>query len=653
MLEQYWHKTIFSNCYIYEMVFNTYKPGEPASIRACEGIDVSNDSHILVYWAKESRPAPDLKYAHTPTIAEIQPIQIFPKDVTELKQLQDRLNKEQDTLIPLIDVLSNRCIAECIALNDRQAEGTWVFCDISTCCYVVLSAEGANPIGIEGSGTSKGNFDLINANIRRIKDEIHSQESILCHNKNHPEFQRLIKRAYELEGGIPERQYEGLSFAWLLFNTERSETALRYLRSSGEIHESEEFDARNVRDARFLLLKGYTENFLDQASNQNDQGQIWATLHFTMFLLELAMYDEPNAEIFNDFMGLYPVIGSEDQKGETLCTISPIQYSPQFTFAFLCIPIDMRYRFSAIFCQLLHEFFHYIPTNTRPTRNELFLRMLGCALLGENREPDAEESLTDFLMYHYKRLGHDTLLFQDSMSFISIMRVVLNRVDILEYLKKQGFCVPDSQNFPSKPEQIELLWSYTFFLREVRSDISMIELLNVNKSDSKPLFGLREYIWLMANEPRWATLSADEISIDSILRFGYMTHWIQERVEGNYNLEPKGVINELSDKCSDPLLKRKYENLIQYLNEYDKEWKKIRFFKEDIRDFTERWCQDKHLNRIKKNPFWKGVLNLFEISDFDRSSYDLSKVQKDFIIKLLLLNLPHYKEYYIEKEPTE
>ncbi len=649
MSKQYWHKEKFSNCNMYELFFSSYKPKEAASILACEEFHNYNNSHILVYWTKESRPAPDPQYHQDLIIAEIRPINhVFSKSMSEFEQLLDCLDGEKDKLILLVDALSNECITQCARLNDRQSNNTWVFCDITACCYVVLTAGATDPSEIVEYGTTEEMLGFIDADVQRLKDELNTQESVHCYNKNHMEFQRLIKRAYELGNGIPERQYEGLFFAWLLLNTERSETALRYFKRDGEICEAEDFDTKNVRDARFLLLKEYAESFLDQASNKNDQGQIWTILHFSMFLHEIAMYDELEKEVFNNFMGLYPVIVSEDQSGESLFTVSPIQYSPQFAFAFLCIPVDMRYRFSAIFCQLLHEFFHYIPTNTRLERNKLLLRMLGIALLGEENESGAEEALTQFLMYHYERLGHDTLLFQDSMSFISIMRVVLNRIDIQEYLTKQGYSVPNSSSFLSKPKQIDLLWNYTFFLREVRSDISMIELLNANSDDSNPMFGLREYVWIMANEPRWATISAEEMSIDSILRFGYMTQWIREKVIGNNDLEPKSVICELCDECYDPILKRKYENLIKCLDEYKKEWEKISFFKREIDNLTEKWCQDKHLKRIKDNSFWKGALDLFEISDFDRSSYDLTKVQKDFLIKLLFLNLPHYKEQYLE-----
>ena len=654
MSEKYWYEKVFSDCYMYEVDFNIYKPGGLARIRVCRDSCDNKDSHVMVCWTQGSKPALDPNCYPVLTITDIQPIKhFFSKDIFDLQQLFNKLDREHNCLTSIVEMLSNRCITECSSLSDRLTEGAWVLCDISACCYVVLSTELANPAVLEGSNPPKECFDFLESNIQRLEDEIDSRERILGYNKHHLEYRRLIKRAYKLEAGIPERQYEGLALAWLLFNVERSETALRYFKNTGEIHESEELDVQNVRDARFLLLKEYTENFLEQASDYKDQGQIWAILHFTMFLLELAMCDESNTEVFNDFMGLYPVIGSENQKDESLYTISPIQYSPQFTFAFLCIPTEMRYCFGAIFCQLLHEFFHYIPTDTRLDRNELFLRMFGCAFLGEDRELGAVEALAGFLMYHYKRLGHDTLLFQDSMSFISIMRVVLNRVDISDYLKEHGFSVPSRKSCMNKQEQIDLLWGYTFFLREVRSDISMIKLLNMNLTDSIPFFGLRDYIRLMANEPKWATFSAKEVSVASILRFGYMTQWICENIERNPNLKSERVIHELSEECNDPVLKRKYVNLIQYLAEYEKEWEKINIFEKDIGDFAERWGQDKHLNRIKNNPFWKDVLGLLEMPDFDQSSYDLSKVQKDFLIKLLFLNLPYYKEYYLESEPNE
>lgn len=640
MNKQYWYENVFDDCDAYELSFDSaYAPGAIASIRRCENICGSIKNHILLCKNSES----DLSCGDL-TIVDIAPI----KHLALQEQDQNEKNRGEG-LIALAKWFGEQCIKEC---DKKKSDDLWVFCDISTCCYVALSKRNSL---LTVFGDEEKNHDcLLNEYILLLEEEILARESTLGCNKNHLDFQQMIRRACELEAGIPERQYEGVSLAWLLFNTERSETALRYFQRSGEIYESEEFDTRNVRDARFMLLKEYTENFLNQASTCNDQGEIWAILHFTMFLLELAMYDETNAEVFNDFMGLYPVIGAEDRGKEALCTISPIQYTPQFTYAFLCIPADLRYRVGAIFCQLLHEFFHYIPTRTRPDRNKLFLQMLGSAILKKTGESQEVDSLTDFLLYQYNRLGHDTLLFQDSMSFISIMRVVLNRVDIPEYLRNQGFSVPDQSNFLSKPEQIELLWSYTFFLREVRSDISMIELLNVNTVGSQPLFGLQEYIRLMVNEPKWATLSAQEASIDSILRFGYMTQWIWENIEKstqNIDTGIKNMIERIGDEDSnDPLLKQKCDNLIQYLDEYKKEWGRISAYENDIRDLTQKWRNDKHLLRIMNNPFCKDIVKLLERSDFERNDYDLRKTQKDFLLKLLFLNLPQYREYCVTDE---
>lgn len=660
----------------YKMECRAYKKGEPVSIKPCskhdwlEGSLDDDHSHVLVYWATENHPFACPQACQDYIVAEIQPIRtIYPSHLGDgLSSLADKQDSESNFLISMQELLFNECAEQCEKLNENQPKDAWVFCDISSCCYIVLSKEGAIPYRIEGSredSSRESNTNLLEM-IDKLMRTLEFEDRVLRYNKNHQEYLELIKKAIELESGIPERQYEGLVFAWLLFNTERSETALRYLKSTGDVNDSEDYDVRNVRDARFLLLKEYAERFLEQASNIDDQSQIWSTLNFTMFLLELAVNDETNVEIFNDFMGLYPVINVDEQNGTDLCTVSPIQYSPQFTYAFLCIPANLRYRFSGYLRQLLHEFFHYVPTETRSRRNKLLLRLFAYRVLGSNATVEAVEQLVNFLGYHYRRLGHETLLYQDSMSFITTMRVVLNRVDLPEYLKNQGISLSKHENFPSNPQQIEYLWSYTFFLREIRSDISMIELLNAN-GPGMEMMGLREYIQLMANEPNWATLSVDEVSIDSVLRFGFMTHWLLDLETDDADLQVgqkdimiQKVIDEIIDNCSEFSSIQKYKNLRDYLEEYNKEIAFIKSCKKDLLDITLDWKNnDKYLNRIiddgqgedrQKSSFWKDFLCLYQASDFERNGYNIDRVQKDFIVKLLLINLPYYKEYYIKQD---
>ena len=652
------NNNIIESANTFKMECPVFKVGELVSIWEWQGGGLTNrginsGSHILVYWGPKKQEFVALQDSQQYKIVDIRPIgpqyssSFYDQINMEAKNTHNFLERLQRQLIHI-------CVGQCQKTNEIQPQGVWLFCDISACCYVLVAQEGVqwNTWMEETEVSPKEQAPESLSGITALRNMLEYNENILRYNKHHCEYLNLIDKALDLEADIPERQDEGIAFAWLLANTERSETALRFLKSSGEINDFEEYDVKNVRDTRFSLLKSFANRFMEQASSPAYKNLIWAVLNFTMFLLELAIdpyHLKTEAETFDDFMGMYPIIMEDDESGAALNTVSPIQYTPLFAYTFLCIPPYLKYRFSGYLRQLLHEFFHYVPTDTRQDRNELILKMFGYSVLGEEATPDCVDELSGFLLYHYKRLGHETTLFKDSMSFISIMRVVLNRVDIAEYLKSQGyFC--DCCEFPTKSEQIDILMNYTFFLREIRSDISMAKLLNASE-DKGYLMDLRNYIRLMANESNWALLPAKEASIDSILRFGFMTHWLSRGSE-----DPDIIQKEIEMQREEyPTLDQEYGNLIDYLEEYKKEIKIFESCDSKLKELTSKWSdEDESLNRIIGNDrtvprsFWKDFISLYENADFDEDNYSYKTAQKDFGVMLLLLNLPYYKKYYLD-----
>lgn len=651
------HAIEFNNTFKMECII--FKPGELVSIQPWQKSDTAHTfdscSHILLYWAPRSRAITDQQIGSSYKIIDIKPI--APIRSCSLYDHVNMVTSDTENFLErLQEYLLYDCVEQCQKANETQPEGAWVFCDISTCSYVVLSRESVqgNRLTEEADFSPSEPSPSSLADIDTLRNTLAFSDSILQHNKHHGEYMELIEKAINLEVGIPERQDEGIVFAWLLMNTERSETALRFLKSSGEINAFEEYDVKNVRNARFSLLKRYANQFMEQASAIEYKNLIWAILNFTMFLLEYAFFHECNTEKFIDFMGMYPLIDEDNKSCATLNTASPIQYSPQFAYTFLCIPTCLKYRFGGYLRQLLHEFFHYIQTETRKERNHLILKLFGCWILAKDANDKDVEDLVAFLYYHFNRLGSESNLFQDSMSFITVMRVVLNRVDIAQYLNNQGVLL-DYQKLPSQSEQVERLLSYTFFLREIRSDISMVKLLNA-ANDKNDLMDLTEYIRLMANETDWASLSAEEASIDSILRFGFMVHWLSKDSD-----DPDIIQKEIeTQKEAYPALEQEYGNLMDYLEEYKKETKIIESCDSELKQIVAQWEEhDEPLNRIIGNDqtaprsFWKDFISLYEKSDFDRQTYTPEIAQKDFGIMLLLLNLPYYKKYYIDHDTHE
>lgn len=649
--------------HVFELVCPVLKVGESVKLRQLRKHDTivhdfDGQSHILVYWGPAFNETVIMQDFQQYIIDDIQPISPIYSS-----SFYDQINKETSNVHNFLEYLEMQllqyCAEQCQKANEAQPKGAWLFCDISACCYVLLAREGVqgNDLSEKPEVSPREQRLESPSGITALRNMLKRNENILRYNKHHCEYLNLIDKALDLETDIPERQNEGIAFAWLLANTERSETALRFLKSSGEINDFEEYDVKNVRDTRFSLLKSFANRFVEQASSPAYKNLIWALLNFTMFLLELAIHpnrSDANMEKFDDFMGMYPTIDEDGKNYSTLNTVSPIQYSPQFSYTFLCVPACLKYRFSGYLRQLLHEFFHYVQPDNRKARNHLILKLFGCWILSKDVNDKDVEELVEFLYYHYNRLGDESNLFQDSMSFITIMRVILNRVDIVQYLNTQGFYV-DSKDFPSKSEQIERLLSYTFFLREVRSDISMIKLLNAANSKND-LMDLSEYIRLMANETDWSSLSAEEAAIDSILRFGFMTHWLL-----NDEDDPDRIRKEIENqKKSYPALEQEYGNLMDYLEKYEKEKKIFESCDFELKAITSTWAEkDEFLNEIIGNDlivhrsFWKDFISLYENVDFDLDRYSFETAQKDFGIMLLLLNLPYYKKYYIDHDTNE
>lgn len=601
-------------------------------------LDSISKKHILVYCGEQNNIFQYLNKGQKAWLIEILPI-------------HDKISIPKNILFDLSELKDwfvNKSFEKCYDINKHLSEGMWAFCDLSSCCLIILSADKNLTIDVNliGQSNKVEKDNNVIDKILELESTIEIENKILKFNKHHDEYQELIKKSCNLEPNIPSRHAEGILLAWLLLNTERSETALRNFGENGEINDSEEYTAAEVRDARFSILKEYVERFISQASSLEDQAQIWATLHFTMFLLELIMGDEQNSDICDDFMGLYPIIDKNKQE-EPLCSISPIQYSPQFTYAFLLIPSNLRYRFSDYFRQLLHEFFHYISTDTRDFRSVLLLRMFAYSILDKTASAEDVELLVQHLYSSYKKFGHNSLLFQDSMSLISTMRFVLNRENILDYMEKNDCPIHNRSTFPDKTKQLEYFVDYTFFLREIRSDISMIELLN---SDGNCNMGRREYIQLMANEPNWASLSVEDIATEPILRFGYMTNWIKENFPDE-ETNTEDIIDQLLNSTTDDKLKTKYNNLKKYLEEYNvNKWKTISPCKDDLKELVDRWKENKYIDKIENSAFWQQFLKLFPHNHFDSNDYDTSKAEFDYGIKLLLMALPTYRKKYLPNE---
>ena len=277
------------NCtFCYGILNNSYETGQFIKIQYCRLKNEDNNEtmskqvHTLVYYGDEHR------------LAEVMGLDLYLVEIRPINLAMIQCKKNFSDIAEFHTSIIKNSYQVCQEINFALDDGMLAFCDLSSCCYIILSIKETSKCDplIQSklyADTKKEPDDVLDELIMKLKATIEYEDDILMYNKNHHEYRKLIEKSYSLEAGIPERQYEGLSLAWLLLNTERSEVALRNFRDTGKINDFEELGIGQVRNARFWLLKANTERFLLQASSLNYQSQIWATLNFTMYLLEIIM----------------------------------------------------------------------------------------------------------------------------------------------------------------------------------------------------------------------------------------------------------------------------------------------------------------------------------------------------------------------------
>lgn len=325
-----------------------------------------------------------------------------------------------------------------------------------------------------------------------------------------------------------------------------------------------------------------------------------------------------------NFYGLYPIITDESatleentHNGE-IFSYYPMHYSDEYCYGFLCIPIKMLDRFERFIPAYIHELFHYIPPISRKRRNDASIDIVAHSLLVHLRNEiytaltkrfgtsesihkvcekvygryfnNIREYLASGVKYHshsddilLNTMNLEMLLpvktfFESPQKFFEVLcRTDLNinhDRDITDEVEKEIAKVLSKSDFK---QQCMFIWKYesesyittlNSLLRELRSDLAMCSVLNLN---------LYDYLKLMCNEPNWASLDMSKTADSVYMRLGIITRMLYNQARGADKIFPS--VDEQDDwyeYCISTLRKLEKENqsevylknMESYIDEY-------------------------------------------------------------------------------------
>lgn len=274
-------------------------------------------------------------------------------------------------------------------------------------------------------------------------------------------------------------------------------------------------------------------------------------------------------QAYCNFFGFVPFIGTQNNEVMSYYTS---HLSPDYCYGFLSIPLKDRFNMWSYFPAYIHEFFHYISPRGRKERNEKILHLAVYTLMNplyiemtENRRAEYEnlvkkiaeivdsyrQALIDIRNdYVFEGRIHSPVdkekveNYRDTMKYNAIMHELVKILDFEEICKKAMESLGNEASYDFDLDSIfkqeewqrtclkrweqdmtSYLATYSFAMREIRSDISMCVILNL---------GLKEYIGLLANEPAFAEYNGRWVADSTVLRFGFVTRLLYVKEQMGY-----------------------------------------------------------------------------------------------------------------------
>lgn len=392
----------------------------------------------------------------------------------------------------------------------------------------------------------KSEIDIINNRERIIRCMLSDRQFV----KYNPMFSNYIwmnKRLNSVECDSIEKKEELNLFSSLLVKDLVEETHLYWMYESGELRY--ENAAKNcILSNRNRQYFKYFDMFCEQAKSKNVfHDWVWSLVFLTQTLLasflgrNTAEYDD---EKYSNFFGFVPVFEDIKNKRSELTSHFSHHISRRYCHGFLVVPVDSIQNLPEYFPAYIHEFFHYIPPLNRVQRNTIIFELVLHSLLYDYRTKLPSELYEEVfgifgesLIRTFSRYNFDpeTIFYCDSMEYMERMKSVFDKFNIKSVLNYISDFI--SEKYANKDYDLIINYiagkicesftlkarnytnTFIFFFREIRSDISMCLLLDID---------LKQYIEILAEEPLFAVLNGRDCADSTILRFGYMCRILYE-----------------------------------------------------------------------------------------------------------------------------
>lgn len=415
---------------------------------------------------------------------------------------------------------------------------------------------------------------------------------LIQRNSHYHEYKELIQKLMIAPVGSNDRRIYMLLLCALLLRAILDESSVRWIYESGELKYESIESMIELSRAHELHISGF-DKFLQQAIMESpDSDQVWSLFFITKSLLSSIVGRGKTTDAENwrycNFFGFVPYI---DNAYQEVTSYYPIHISPDYCYGFLSIPLKNRFQLWSYFPAYIHEFFHYVPPLERRERNEKILHLsiysvmvpLFIALPAAGK--DTYERIVSKIAFEIDNLRHDLIdirndfvgdtpvshqnceQFRDSMKYIAIMQDLVYLVDFEDICNQVTSELNIDKNAEWKSNCISrwerymtsYIATFSFALREIRSDLSMCVLLDID---------LETYITLLAAEPAFAEGDGKWVADSTVLRFGFMTRLLY--VKGDqpwHNVDWKKLCDDMCSTTSSILdWERECKEIIQSLS---------------------------------------------------------------------------------------
>ena len=442
-------------------------------------------------------------------------------------------------------------------------------------------------------------IDILRQNDRTTLEQIISSDrQFIRYNPNYKHYMFALNDIDKIKSDSYDRKQELSLFSTLVLKDLIEETHMYWLYDSGDLR-FEKVEISHILDIRFSSFSRFLDVFCSQADDENQKNDwIWSLMFLTQTTLASIM--GRTKDIFNDkrekdehknFYGFLPVITTKEQNRE-VSSFFHNHISRQFCYGFLVMPYDCIYKMPDYLPAYIHEFFHYIPPKNRIRRNKTVLKLILHSIFSELRN-SLSNMIYDIFFHEFyitiiDRMGSidfesDEFFDCDSMEYMERIREFIQSFDFNKlyyevlwnlYIKNRYLNILSLSYYQSicsdsfKKNVLDYMNIFVLFFREIRSDIAMCLLLNLN---------LENYIKIMSKESFFALMSSHKCGDSTIMRFGFMCRYLAFK-ENSVDIDLwdsycKEKIDDVFNSMSEEDKKKdvcKFQNLKSYLEEYKK-----------------------------------------------------------------------------------